>query len=167
MSDNSATRVTQLLSAEQRQEIDTWIAKYPRDQKQSAVMTALFIVQKDHGYLTVELMDAVAHYLEMPPIAVYEVASFYTMYEQKPVGRHLVNVCTSISCKLRDSAAVVDHLEEKLGIKLGETTQDGCFTIRSVECLGACVHAPMMQVDNDYHEKLTTDKIDTVLEKYR
>lgn len=166
MSDNSAKILHQLVSAERMQDIDHWIAKYPSDQKQSAVMSALRIVQEEHGHLTTELMDAIANYLDMPSIAVYEVASFYTMYEHKPLGRHLVNVCTNISCMLRDSAGVVNHLQNKLGIKLGETTDDGRFTLRSVECLGACVNAPMMQVDKDYHENLTPESIDKVLGQY-
>ncbi|KTD65402.1 NADH dehydrogenase I chain E [Legionella santicrucis] len=167
MSDNSAKILRQLVSAERMKEIDHWIAKYPIDQKQSAVMSALRLVQEEHGYLTTELMDAIANYLDMPPISVYEVASFYTMYEHKQVGRHLINVCTNISCMLCDSAAVVKHLEKKLNIKLGETTDDGRFTLRAVECLGACVNAPMMQVDKDYHENLTPESIDKVLEQYQ
>ncbi|CAM2899946.1 NADH dehydrogenase I chain E [Legionella steigerwaltii] len=167
MSDNSAKILHQLVSAPRIKDIDHWIAKYPKDQKQSAVMSALRIVQEEHGHLTTELMDAVADYLDMPAIAVYEVASFYTMYEHTQVGRHSINVCTNISCMLRDSAAVVEHLEKKLGIKLGETTDDGRFTLRSVECLGACVNAPMMQVDKDYHENLTPESIDKVLEEYQ
>ncbi|KTD11539.1 NADH dehydrogenase I chain E [Legionella gratiana] len=167
MSDNSAKILRQLVSAERIKEIDHWIAKYPTDQKQSAVMSALRIVQEEHGYLSTELMDAIANYLDMPSIAIYEVASFYTMYEHKQVGRHLINVCTNISCMLCDSAAVVEHLEKKLCIKLGETTDDGRFTLRAVECLGACVNAPMMQVDKDYHENLTPESIDKVLEQYQ
>ncbi|GGI84233.1 NADH-quinone oxidoreductase subunit NuoE [Legionella impletisoli] len=166
MTESSAKLLHQYISKERIHEIDEWIAKYPAQEKQSAVMSALRIVQEEHGFLTQELMDAVAEYLEMPAIAVYEVATFYTMYEQKPVGRHVVNICTNISCKLCDSAGVVTHLEKKLGIKLGQTTQDGRFTLRAVECLGACVNAPMMQVDKDYHEKLTPEKIDSVLEQY-
>lgn len=166
MSDNSAKLLCQFISHERICEIDNWIAKYPVDQKQSAVMSALRIVQEQHGSLTPQLMDAVAEYLDMPAIAVYEVATFYTMYEHRPIGRNLINICTNISCKLKDSASVVKHLEQKFGIKLGETTQDGRFTIRSVECLGACVNAPMMQVNKDYHENLTSDKIDQVLEQY-
>ncbi|USQ13489.1 NADH-quinone oxidoreductase subunit NuoE [Legionella lytica] len=166
MSDNSAKILNQLISKERMQDIDHWIAKYPQDQRQSAVMSALRIVQEEHNHLTPELMDAVANYLEMPAIAVYEVASFYTMYEHKPVGKHLLNVCTNISCMLRGSAGVVEHLEKKLGVKLGETTDDGRFTLRSVECLGACVNAPMMQVDKDYHENLTPESIDKVLGQY-
>lgn len=167
MSESSEKKLDQLMSAPKLAEIDHWIKKYPKDQKQSAVMSALRIVQEEHGYLTPELMDAVASYLEMAPIAVYEVASFYTMYEHKPIGTHLINVCTNISCKLRDSDGVVKHLQNKLGIKLGGTTDDGRFTLRSVECLGACVNAPMMQIDKDYHENLTAESIDAVLEQYQ
>lgn len=166
MSDNSAKLLHQYVTAERIKEIDHWIAKYPADEKQSAVMSALRIVQEEHNYLTQELMDAVAEYLDMPVIAVYEVATFYTMYEHKVVGRHLVNVCTNISCKLRNSAEVVSHLKNRLGVDWNQTTEDGRFTLRSVECLGACVNAPMMQIDNDYHENLTPEKIDTVLEQY-
>ncbi len=158
--------VTQLISAEAMQMIDHWIAKYPSDQKQSAVMAALMTVQEEHGYLTPELMDTVANYLGMPAIAVYEVASFYSMYEHKPCGRHVVSVCTNISCKLRGADAIVTHLEHKLGIRLGETTSDGRFTLRSVECLGACVNAPMMQVNKAYHENLSVDTLDAVLEQF-
>ena len=158
--------ITQLISAEGMQMIDNWIAKYPPEKKQSAVMTALMTVQEEHGFLTPELMDAVADYLGMPAIAVYEVASFYSMYEHKPCGRHVVNVCTNISCKLRGADAIVSHLEHQLGIRLGETTSDGRFTLRAVECLGACVNAPMMQVNKTYHENLTVDSLDAVLEQF-
>ncbi len=167
MSDNSEKILINLISKQSIDEINVWIAKYPVDQKQSAVMSALRIVQEEHNHLTIDLMDAVADYLDMAPIAVYEVASFYTMYEQQPVGNHIINVCTNISCKLRDSNAVVNYLQNKLGINLGETTADGRFTLRSVECLGACVNAPMMQVDKDYHENLTTESIDAVLDMYQ
>lgn len=167
MSETSAKLLCQLISDKGIREIDHWIAKYPSDQKQSAVMSALTIAQEEHGCLSPELMDAIAEYLDMPPIAVYEVASFYTMYELKPIGRHLIGVCTNVSCKLAGSAEVVDHLESKLGIKLNETTQDKRFTLRAVECLGACVNAPMMHVDKDYHENLTAEKIDHVLDQYR
>ncbi len=166
MSDSSGKLIDQFVTAAGVQRIDEWIAKYPVDEKQSAVMEALMVVQGENGYLTPAAMDAVAEYLDMPAISVYEVASFYSMYELKPVGRHLVSVCTNISCLLRDSAAVVEHLEKKLDIKLGGTTDDGRFTLRSVECLGACVNAPMMQVDKDYHENLTPEKIDAALVQY-
>ncbi len=154
-----------LISQASREKIDAWIAKYPVDQKQSAVMPALTIVQEANGgWLTTELMDAVAEYLQMSPIAVYEVASFYSMYEHKPVGRHKICVCTNISCLLRGSEDVVKHLENKLGIKMGQTTPDGKFTLKVVECLGACVGAPMFQIGKDYYEHLTPEKIDTLLD---
>lgn len=166
MSEMSIKLIHQFVTPEGVHEIDQWIEKYPAEEKQSAVMRALMIVQDQNGSLTPESMDAVADYLGMSPIAVYEVASFYSMYQLQPVGRNSINVCTSISCQLCDSASVVRHLENKLEIKLGETTADGRFTLRAVECLGACVNAPMMQVNKNYHEKLTAEKIDAVLEQY-
>lgn len=153
----------QFVSSDGMRDIDEWIAKYPADERQSAVMSTLRIVQEENGYLTPESMDAVAQYLRMPSIAVYEVATFYSMYELNSVGTHVIQVCTNISCKLKDSAAIVGHLERKLGIKLGETTADGKFTLRAVECLGACVNAPVLQLNKDYHENLTADKLDTML----
>ena len=143
--------------------IDREIAKYPPAHRASAVMAALRIVQEHHGWLSAELMDAVADYLGMPPIAVSEVASFYSMYDLKPVGRHKLCVCTNISCLLNGSDHVVAHLEQRLGIKPGETTPDGKFTLKEVECLGACVGAPMMQIGKTYYEQLTPDKLDEIL----
>ncbi len=158
--------LTRLISAEGIQNIDKWVAKYPSDQRQSAVMEALMTAQSEQGYLTPVLMDAIADYLGMPSIAVYEVASFYSMYEHKPCGRHLVNVCTNISCKLRGADELVEYLKDKLAIPVGETTPDGRFTLRTVECLGACVNAPMMQVNKQYHGNLTVDIIDEILAMY-
>lgn len=155
-----------LLSAATRAEIDEWLQNYPPDQKQSAVMSALRIVQAANGgWLTTPLMDAIADYLDMPPIAVYEVASFYSMYEHKPVGRHKICICTNISCLLCGSEDIVVYLEKKLGIKMGETTSDERFTLKEVECLGACVGAPMLQIGRDYYENLTPEKIDSILEQ--
>lgn len=160
------TKVNNLISAESRAEIDQWVAKYPQDQKQSACMAALRIVQDaNSGYLTTELMEAVAGYLEMPNVSVYEVATFYSMYELSPVGKHKISVCTNISCMLCGSEEVVAHLEERLGIKLGETTEDGRITLKEVECLGACVEAPMFQVATDFHGDLTPEKIDAILDQ--
>lgn len=154
------------LSAHVRQVVDQWLAKYPPDRKRSAVLAALREVQHENGgYLTVELMDAVAGYLELPPIAVYEVASFYSMYETKPVGRHSVSVCTNVSCWLRGADAIVEHIEKKLGIKLGESTADGRIYLKcEEECLAACCGAPMMQVDHKYYENLTLSKVDEILD---
>jgi len=166
---NQATMPTQaqaeLLTPAIRAEIDTWVAKYPPEWKRSAVMAALRIVQDANGgWLTTELMDAVADYLEMPPIAVYEVASFYSMYELKPVGRHKICVCTNVSCMVCGSAQIVEHLEHRLGIGLGETTPDGRFTLKEVECLGACCGAPMLQIGKRYYEHLTPERIDSILD---
>jgi NADH-quinone oxidoreductase subunit E len=159
-------RKSDRLSAHARAEIDHWLTRYPVDQKQSAVLAALREVQHENGgYLTTELMDAVADYLDMPPIAVYEVASFYSMYELKPVGRHNIAVCTNISCMLRGGETVLAHIEKKLGIKLGESTPDGKFYLKKEEeCLAACCGAPMMQVDHVYYEHLTPEKVDQVLD---
>lgn len=155
-----------LLTPEVRKEIDQWIAKYPEDQKQSAVMAALRIVQENNGgYLTNELMDAVAEYLDMPRIAVYEVATFYSMYEHKPVGRHKICVCNSVSCLLNGSEEVLDYLQTKLGVGMGEVTADGKFSIKEVECLGACVGAPAVMIGKDYYEHLTPEKIDKLLDE--
>lgn len=149
------------------QQIDHWVAKYPSEQKQSAVLAALTIVQKDNdGWLTEESMNAVADYLEMPRVAVYEVATFYSMFDLNPVGRYKINVCTNISCMLRDSEKIVDYLQQCLGIKVGGTTRDGKFTLRSVECLAACVNAPTMQIDNVYYHDLTEKKIDKILKGF-
>ncbi len=154
-----------LLTPASLAEIDQWIAKYPADQRQSAVMAALRVAQDQNGgWLSTELMDAVAEYLQMPSIAVYEVATFYSMYELKPVGKTKVCVCTNISCQLRGSEEIVEHLEQRLGVKMGETTEDGKVTLKEVECLGACVNAPVMQVGHDYHETLTREKIDDFLD---
>lgn len=155
-----------LLSEHTCAEIDHWVARYPADQRQSAVLAALREVQHENkGYLTTELMDAVAEYLGMAPIAVYEVASFYSMYELKPVGRHHIAVCTNISCMLRGSDTILAYIERKLGIKLGDSTADGKFYLKKEEeCLAACCGAPMMQVDHIYYEHLTPEKVDQVLD---
>ncbi|MCS5710495.1 NADH-quinone oxidoreductase subunit NuoE [Candidatus Berkiella aquae] len=152
------------LSQKTRNQIDEWLKKYPPEQRQAGVIAALTMVQDENGgYLTVELMDAVAAYLGMPKIAVYEVATFYSMFELKPVGKHKICVCTNISCMLKGSDDIVEYLQAKLGIKLGETTQDGKFTLKYVECLAACGGAPMMQIGREYHENLTPEKIDKIL----
>jgi len=154
-----------LISQESRAEIDQWVAKYPADKKQSAVMSALRVMQDANGgWLTTDAMDAIAEYLDMDAISVYEVATFYSMYELKPVGTHKINICTNISCMLCGSDEVVAHLKDRLGVGLGQTTADGKITLKEVECLGACGGAPMFQVGRVYHENLTPEKIDTILE---
>jgi NADH-quinone oxidoreductase subunit E len=154
------------LSAHLRAEIDHWLQRFPPDRKRSAVLAALRAAQhENHGYLTAPLMDAVAAYLELPPIQVYEVASFYSMFETKPVGRVHVSVCTNISCMLCGSDEIVAAVERHLGIKTGESTPDGKFFLkREEECLAACNNAPMMMVDHVYHENLTPEKAVQVLD---
>lgn len=156
----------QLLSQHSLDEIDDWLARFPDDQRQSSVLGALRAVQhQNNGFLTTELMDAVAHYIGMPKIAVYEVASFYSMFELKPVAKHNVAICTNISCMLMGSEKIVDHVENKLGIKLGESTSDGRIYLKvEEECLAACSGGPMMQVDHVYHTDLTPEKVDEILD---
>jgi NADH-quinone oxidoreductase subunit E len=166
MPQSKSAAKTGLLSEASRAEIDRWIAKYPPDRKQAAVMAALRIAQDQNGgWLSVDLIEAVAEYLEMPPIAVHEVATFYTMYDLKPVGRHKVCVCTNISCQLNGSSRIMGHLQKKLGVNPGETTPGGKFTLKEVECLGACGGAPMMMVDKTYYENLTPEKVDQILDQ--
>ena len=145
------------------------MAKFPPGRQRSAVLSALRVAQEhNHGYLTVELMDAIAAYLSMPPIQVYEVASFYSMFETHPCGRHHVSVCTNISCMLCGSDQIVAYVEKKLGIKTGESTPDGrIFLKREEECLAACTGAPMMMVDHVFHENLTPEIIDKVLDELK
>jgi NADH-quinone oxidoreductase subunit E len=149
-----------------REEIDRWTARFPEEQKRSAVIGALHAVQHvNEGYLTAELMNGVADYLDLPTIQVYEVATFYSMFQTKPVGRHNVAICTNVSCMLRGGEELVEHVEERLGIKLGESTEDGrIYLKREEECLAACCGAPMMMVDHKYHENLTTEKVDEILD---
>ncbi len=148
-------------------EIEHWLTKYPTDKRRSAVVAALMVVQeKNGGFLTQELMTAVAEYLKIPPIEVYEVASFYDMYELNPIGKHKIAVCTNVSCMLRGSDDIVERLQQRLGIKLGETTPDGLFTLRQTECLAACANAPVCQVNNkEYVEDLTVDKVDSLIDE--
>lgn len=154
-----------LLSAHARVVIDEWLTKYPAEHKQSALLAALREVQhENHGYLTVALMDAVAAYLHLPRIAVYEVASFYSMFETKKVGHHSISVCTNVSCMLRGGEALLAHVENRLGIKVGESTPDGRFYLKQEEeCLAACCGAPMLMVDHVYYEHLTPDRVDEIL----
>jgi NADH-quinone oxidoreductase subunit E len=155
-----------LLSAAARQHIDQWILRYPPEKKRSGVFEALRVVQEENGgYLTTELMDAVAAYLEIPKIAVYEVATFYTMYFLTPVGKHIIDVCTNISCMLSGGYELLHHIEKRLGIGVNQTTADGKWMLREVECLGACANAPMCQIGKRYHENLTADKMDAILNK--
>jgi NADH-quinone oxidoreductase subunit E len=156
--------MTVVLSHQAQVLIDQWLIRFPAEQRQSGVIYALKVVQKENkGWLTEPLMDAVATYLRMPKIAVYEVASFYSLFELKPVGKHKISVCTSISCMLSHCDIIVDHLKNRLGVEFGETTQDGRFTLKEVECLCACGAAPVMQIGDHYHEHLTPEKVDSIL----
>ena len=153
-----------ILSDAARAEIDQWLKNYPEEQKRSAVTSALKIAQRENGgWLDREMMDAVAMYLDMPSIAVYEVATFYDMYHMQPVGRHVIDVCTNISCMLSGCDKIVSHLKKRLQINFDETTADGKFTLREVECLAACAGAPMMQIGKHYHENLNPEKVDAIL----
>jgi NADH-quinone oxidoreductase subunit E len=158
--------VKSLLSEHTREEIDHWVAKFPPGRQRSAVLSALRAAQhQNNGYLTPELMDAVAEYLNLPPIQVYEVAGFYSMYELHPCGRHHVSICTNISCMLRGGKELLAHAEKKLGIKVGQSTPDGrIFLKQEEECLAACTGAPMMMVDHIFHEHLTPESVDKVLD---
>lgn len=160
--------VVQISKAVQ-QEIDRWLTKYPPEQKRSGLLYALRLVQEENGgWLSTELMDAVADYLDLPKTAVYEVATFYKMYELKPVGKHKIAVCNSISCMLNGSEKILEHLQYKLGVEINGTSADGKFLLKEAECLAACVAAPVVQIDDrDYHEQVTPEKIDTLLEQMR
>jgi NADH-quinone oxidoreductase subunit E len=157
---------SQALSEHVRHEIDRWVAKFPPGRHRSAVIAALHAAQhENHGYLTPEIMTAVAEYMRLPPIQVFEVASFYSMFETRPVGRHSISVCTNISCMLRGGDDTLAYVEKKLGIKAGQSTPDGKFYLKvEEECLAACCGAPMMMVDHVYHENLTPAKVDEILD---
>jgi len=159
----------QLLSEETCREIDHWVAKFPPGRQRSASLAALrFAQEQNHGFLTADLMDAVAEYLKLPPIQVYEVARFYSMFEIHPCGRHHVSICTNISCMLNGGEELLAHAEKKLGIKVGESTADGrVFLKREEECLAACTGAPMMMVDHVFHEHLTPEQLDAVLDELK
>jgi NADH-quinone oxidoreductase subunit E len=154
------------LSAHVREEIDRWVAKFPDGQQRSAVIGALHAVQHENsGHLTQELMEAVARYLDLPPIQVFEVASFYSMFETRPVGRHSISVCTNISCMLCGGEQILAHMERRLGIVVGESTPDGrIFLKKEEECLAACTGAPMIMVDHKFHENVTPARVDEILD---
>lgn len=161
-------RKSDLLGHHEREEIDSWLTRYPVERKQSALLAALRAVMHEDHYLSIEKMDAVADYLGLPEIAVYEVASFYSMYEldKKAAARYSISVCTNVSCMLCGSDQILQHIESKLGIKLGESTADGKFFLKvEEECLAACSNAPMMQINHVYHTDLTPEKVDQILDE--
>lgn len=154
-----------MLSPAWHEHMDKWLLRYPPEQKRSGVFEALRLAQEENNnYLSTDVMDAVAAYLEIPAIAVYEVATFYTMYNLEPVGKHVIEVCTNISCSLNGAADIVAYLKKRLGVDFDEITQDGKFTIKEVECLGACVNAPVCQIGKKYHEGLTVEKMTGIVE---
>ena len=151
-----------------RARFDKEVAKYPADQKQSAVMACLAIVQQEQGYVSAESEKEIATYLGMPPIAVHEVTTFYNMYNQHPLGKFKLNVCTNLPCQLRDGAKALAHLEHKLGIRMGETTPDGMFTLQQSECLGACADSPVMLVnDRTMCSFMSNEKLDQLIDGLR
>ncbi len=157
-----------VLSAESLARIGREVAKYPADQKQSAVMSALAIAQDQHGWLPDEVIEAVAQALGMPPVAVYEVATFYNMYNLKPVGRHKVTVCTNLPCALSGGVDAAEHLKRRLGVGFNETTADGCVTLKEGECMGACGDAPVLLVDNKRMCSFMSDeKLDALVEELK
>lgn len=155
------------LSEKTKQHIDHWLTKYPANQRRSAIVASLLAAQEQNGgHLTDDVMKAVADYLKIPHIEAYEVATFYDLYNLKPIGKHKIAVCTNVSCMLRGSDEILQHLKKRLNIEPGETTSDGKFTLREVECMAACGGAPMCQIDDkDYIENLTPNKIDELLNK--
>ena len=156
------------LSAESLRKIDREVAKYPPDQKQSAVMSALIIAQDEKGWLSTETMDTVAKVLGIPPVQVYEVATFYSMYNLKPTGRYKLTLCTCLPCGLQGALDAGDHLREKLGIDFNETTADGRFTLKEGECMGACAMAPVLLVNNKkMHDYMSHDKLDQLIESLK
>ena len=153
-----------MLSKTSLKQIETEAGKYPADKRDSVVMAALRIAQEEKGHLSNELIDYIADVVGMPPMRAYEVATFYSMYEHQPCGETQIKVCTNISCMLRGSGEIVDQLEKRLGIKLGEVTEDGKVGLKEVECLAACVGAPMLQLNKEYIEHLTPEKIDEMID---
>ncbi len=157
-----------MISIDAKKQIDAWIAKYPKDRKSSAVMQALKIVQAENeNNLSADTIQAVADYLDMPGIAAQEVATFYENYNHKKVGKHVIRFCHNISCMLNGADDLIAHLENKLGVQTGKVTPNGFISVKKVECLGACVGAPMFQINDDYFENLTADKIDQIVDNLK
>ena len=157
-----------MLSAESLAQIDRELAKYPPDQKQSAVMSALRIAQVEQGWLSRDTIEFVAHYLGMPAIAAYEVATFYNMYDLAPVGRNKVTLCTNLPCQLQGADQIAERVKAKLGIDFNETTADGRYTLKEGECMGACGHGPLCLHNNHkMHEHLTPESVDKLLDEMK
>jgi len=165
---NKKKQLLNLLAQDVKSQIDASLKKFPSDKKRSALLDALMFAQEsNNGYLTNDLIESVAHYLDQPVISAYEVATFYSMYELNPVGQHHINVCTNVSCMLNGADDIVKYLQKILNIGFNEITKDGKFSLKAVECLGACVNAPMLLVDKKYYEKLTYEKIDQLIKELK
>ena len=155
-------------SEEKLKKVDEIIARYPEGKQKSAILMILHLAQEEFGgWLSPETMDYVAELLKLEPIEVYEVATFYSMYNMKPVGRYMFEVCQTGPCMLRGSDDIIEYIKKKLGINVGETTPDGLFTLKTIECLGACGYAPMMQLGKFFREHLTPEKVDQIIEECR
>ena len=152
-------------SQEKLSKVQEIVARYPVGKQKSALLPVLHIAQETYGWLSVETMDYVASLLSLEPIEVYEVATFYSMYNLKPVGKHVFEVCQTGPCMVNGSDDIIDYIKQTLGIKVGETTADGLFTLKTVECLGACGYAPMMQLGKTFREHLTKEKVDAIIEE--
>ncbi|QLE79239.1 NAD(P)H-dependent oxidoreductase subunit E [Francisella sp. Scap27] len=157
--------LVKLISPEAKKNIDRVLAKFPEDQKRSAILEGLHILQDENGgFLTDDLQTALAEYLGVSKVDVYEVSTFYCMYDLKPVGRHKLNVCTNVSCMLNGAYELLNHVEKRLGVKPGETTKDGRITLKEVECQGACCGSPMLEVDKVFYENLTIEKVNQIID---
>ena len=167
MTDSQVKTLNDLLSAEGLEQAAVWVKKYPEERKRAAIIPIMTIVQEEHGYLTQELMDAVADYLDCPKIAAYEVASFYSMFRLKKAGKYVIYLCTNVSCMLAGSGDIKQWFQDELGIAPGETTEDGTFTLKEVECMAACGGAPMLEVDKKYHENLSVDKVEQLIKELK
>jgi NADH-quinone oxidoreductase subunit E len=165
---SAAPRPARLLSAQAIAKIDRETAKYPPERRQSAVIAALAIAQDEHGWLSQALMEEIADYLGMPPVAVYEVATFYAMYNLAPVGRYKITVCTNLPCALSGGRRAAEHLKRRLGIGFNETTEDGCFTLKEGECMGACGDAPVLLINDKRMESFMDEaKLDALIDALR
>jgi len=165
---NKKKQLLNLLPQDVKNKIDASIKKFPLDKKKSALLDALMFAQEGNdGYLTNDLIESVAHYLDQPVIAAYEIATFYSMYELNPVGKYHINICTNVSCMLNGADDIVKYLQKILNVGFNEITKDGKFSIKAVECLGACVNAPMLLVNKKYYEKLTYEKIDQLIKELK
>jgi len=165
---NKKKQLLNLLAQDVKIQIDASLKKFPSDKKRSALLDALMFAQEsNNGYLTNDLIESVAHYLDQPVISAYEVATFYSMYELNPVGKHHINICTNVSCMLNGADDIVKYLQKILNIGFNEITKDGKFSLKAVECLGSCVNAPMLLVDKKYYEKLTYEKIDQLIKELK